>query len=153
MLYLASSKRIKDSSSSKSIWHVSICRRKIIRAKRYGKSKSLFQRHIQSPVKYLKWSFLSVINHFCKMFPLRWLTGFWISLCFLKLMMIHRSSHPEIFYKKGEVWNFRKETPTKVFSCDFCKIFKSTISSIGLGGTSSLKIIFFLKICPKNNCF
>ena len=76
LLNLASSKRIKDPSPSKSIRHASICRWKLVSAKRCGKSKPLCQMDIQSPVKHLRRSFLSFINYLYKKLPLRLMTGF-----------------------------------------------------------------------------
>ena len=76
LLNLASSKRIKDPSPSKSIRHASICRWKLVSAKRCGKSKPLCQMDIQSPVKHLRWSFLSFINYLYEKLPLRLMTGF-----------------------------------------------------------------------------
>ena len=75
-----------------------------------------------------------------------------IMFIFISFDRITRSSNPEMFCKKGVLKNFenltgnncaevsfllkyrpeaqnfiKKETPTQVFSCEFCKIYKSTL--------------------------
>ena len=45
------------------------------------------QRHIQNPVKHLKWSFFWGNSYFCKRLHLRYLTGFWMFIKFVEMFM------------------------------------------------------------------
>ena len=70
-----------------------------------------------------------------------------------------RSSHPELFRKKGALKNFakftgkelqlcQKETSAQMFSCEFCEMFKNTFLQrtppVAVCSTRSENITFYL---------
>ena len=70
-----------------------------------------------------------------------------------------RSSHPEVFRKKGVLKNFAKftgkelqlcqmETSAQMFSCEFCEMFKNTFLQrtppVAVCSTRSVNITFYL---------
>ena len=80
-------------------------------------------------------------------------------ICCFNVMIIFRSSRPEVFCKKGVPKNltkftgkhlsqslfFNKETLAQVFFCEFCKIFKNTFfyKTRPVAASVSLKTIAF----------
>ena len=94
-------------------------------------SKRRFQKRIQNPVKYLRWSFLQI---FFKRPYLRCLTNFWIRLCNLAMLITFRGDWTAFLmwtlWPSHHFWNLIKLSPPNITSSQYGNVRKNIVNML-----------------------